>query len=95
MKKLSKDLQKEIANGNHGALMQGIEDLFDMYNNSPWEDGYNACLDDIQVHSKRLVDHIFEEHNVPDTSGMIHLVTSRYRLTKIIETYLDAELNKK
>lgn len=60
MKKLSKNLQKRISKGDHGALMDGIEELFDMYHTEPWTEGFNACMDDVSVHSYRLAEHIIE-----------------------------------
>ena len=95
MKKLSKDLQREIADGDHSALMQGIEELIDMFNNSPWEDGYEACKDDVSVHSLRLAEHIKDSapligHKIRKNEE-VHVVEVD-DLAKLIEEYFENAL---
>lgn len=58
MKKLSKETYKRILNGDQSGLMQGIEDLLDMYEAKPFDLGYESCISDLSVHSYRLAEYI-------------------------------------
>ena len=96
MKKLSKELQRRIADGEHGALMDGIEELIDMYNNKPWEEGFNACKDDICIHSLRLAEHIKKMSvaigHKPTKDENVRVVEVD-DLAKCIEDYFNENLN--
>jgi hypothetical protein len=95
MKKLSKELQKKISEGYHDALMEGIEELINMYNNKPWTDGYEACKDDVSVHSLRLAEHIVKEFKESrlhiDIQGKT-IILNASKLGEIIEEYFENAL---
>lgn len=98
MKKLSKELQKKISEGYHDALMEGIEELIDMYNNKPWTMGYEACKDDVCIHSLRLAEHICEHFanvgvdilEAKDGRGFIRFESDD--MGRIIEEYFENAL---
>ena len=95
MKKLSKELQREIADGQHSALMQGIEELIDMYHNKSFEAGYESAKDDVCVHSLRLAEHIKDSapligHKIRKNED-VHVVEVD-DLAKLIEEYFENAL---
>lgn len=95
MKKLSKELQKRISEGDHGALMEGIEELFDMYHAKPWEEGFNACKDDVCVHSYRLAEHLKNKSSLighkPRKGENVYVIEVD-DLAKAIEEYFENAL---
>lgn len=97
MNKLSKETYKSILRGEHSGLMQGIEDLIDMYNNKPWTDGYEACKDDVCVHSSRLAELIgekFKSGEIPVTWKFKRevLTIETEDIAKVIEEYFENAL---
>jgi hypothetical protein len=58
---LGKKALKSIKNGDHDALMDAIEFLIDHKEENSYELGYQACLDDVQVYSSRLVERFSKE----------------------------------
>ena len=57
---ITKKTYKQIRKGNTGALMSAFEDLMDEYNVDSFDNGYQACIDDLDVYAYRLAEKIEE-----------------------------------
>jgi hypothetical protein len=57
---ITKKTYKQIRRGNMGALMFAFEDLMDEYTVDSFDNGYKACIDDLDVYAYRLAEKIEE-----------------------------------
>ena len=65
MRKRMAKLFKKVEWGDHDAMMEAIELLIDTMNEIPFDMGYRSCLDDMNVRSYRLAEHINKCSNAP------------------------------
>lgn len=59
--KITKKTLKEIKKGNRDALLNIIDELLDIYQDDKFTNGYNSCVDDLRVHSRKLAVRLREE----------------------------------
>ena len=72
MKEITKQDIKKIEEGCHETLMETIEYLIDVYSNSgnDYNDGYDACVEDMALTSHHLADHIVKNTTIGDDDAV-------------------------
>jgi hypothetical protein len=95
---ITKKQYKRIAKGDYGALMDGIEDLINTLNSDVFDEGYNACIMDMDILSARLAEYIHETakskgHKEHDFDDIYYL--EQDELLETIKQFYKERLNGK
>lgn len=92
---ITKKQYKKIAKGDYGALIEGIDDLLCNFNEDKYNEGYNACIADLDVLSTRLADRISDifQTKIKDDDGVYWL--DYEDLVETIKNFCKEQLNGK
>ena len=58
---ITKKSIRKIKWGDYSELMRAIGSLVDIYNDKQFDNGYSACLSDMQIYARRLAERLSEE----------------------------------
>jgi hypothetical protein len=99
MHKRMMKLFKATEEGNHDAMMEGIELLIDTKGETSFDDGYKSCMSDMAVRAYRLANYIGDQAAIRGKRGKdsneetLFYFNDSDTLAQVIEEYFNNALN--
>ena len=88
---ITKKSIRKIKGGDYSELMRAIGDLVDIYNDKQFDNGYSACLSDMQIYARRLAERLsYEaaEHKVETDKNGYYLLED-FEVKDIIDKFFE------
>ena len=92
---ITKKTLKKISKGDYDALMGAIGELVDIFHYDRFDDGYESCLSDMEVHAGRIAERLTKEaekKNAPAEKDVEYYLLMQDEVKQIISDYLTEEI---
>ena len=92
---ITKKTLKKISKGDYDALMGAIGELVDLYHCDWFNDGFEACLADMEIHAGRIAERLTKEaekKNAPAEKDVDYYLLMQDEVRQIISDYLTEEI---